>query len=91
MSSLLERLTHRGDHTSAETAKERLKLVLTSDRSDLGPELLNNIKDEIVQVLSRHIDVDPSMVDLHISAEGRKQRLVADIPFSAMTRRRRAL
>jgi cell division topological specificity factor len=89
MSSFLERISGRGERSSAETAKERLKLVLIHDRSDISPGLLSAIKDEIIQVLSKHIDVDPSVVDLHLSSEGREQRLVADIPLPGATRRRR--
>jgi cell division topological specificity factor len=90
MSTLLERITGHGERSSAATAKERLQLVLIHDRSDISPGLLNAIKDEIVQVLSKHIDVDPSVVDLHISSEGREQRLVADIPLPSSSRRRRS-
>jgi cell division topological specificity factor len=89
MSSLFERISGRGERSSADTAKERLKLVLIHDRSDISPGLLSAIKDEIIAVLSKHIDVDPSVVDLHLSSEGREQRLVADIPLPGATRRRR--
>jgi cell division topological specificity factor len=90
MNSLLDRLSNRGERSSAETAKERLKLVLIHDRSDISPGLLSAMKDEIIQVITKHIDVDPSVVDLHLSSEGREQRLVADIPLPAASRRRRS-
>lgn len=91
MSSFLNRITGHGTRPSAETAKERLKLVLIHDRSDISPGLLEAIKDEIIAVLSKHIDVDPSLVHIHLNSEGREQRLVADIPLPAPRGRKRSL
>ena len=91
MSGIMNRITGRGQRASAETAKERLKLVLIHDRSDISPGLLEAIKDEIIEVISRHIDVDPALVHIRLNAEGREQRLVADIPLPAPQSRRRAL
>ncbi len=89
MSNFLDRLTGRGGRSSAKTAKDRLIVVLNHDRSDIGPGMLETIKDEIVRVLSAHIDVDPSAVQVSLFSEGREQHLKADIPLSASTRRKR--
>jgi cell division topological specificity factor len=91
MNGLLGRITGHGERPSAETAKERLQLVLIHDRSDISPGLLEAIKDEIITVISRHIEVDPATVIIRLNAEGREQRLVADIPLPAPKGRRRAL
>ncbi len=73
---------------SAESAKERLQLVLIHDRTDLTPAELTAIKDEILQVISKHIDIDPDAVQIDVEHDGRSQRLVADIPLRSVTRRR---
>ncbi len=73
---------------SADSAKERLKLVLIHDRTDLSPEALDRLKDEILGVISRYIEIDPSAVDIKIAKDGREQRLMADIPLRAAQRRR---
>lgn len=67
--------------TSANQAKERLKLVLINDRTDLSPQALESLKNEIMQVISRYIDIDPTTVSISMTQEGREQRLVADIPI----------
>jgi cell division topological specificity factor len=90
MSSLLGRLTGH-DRSSAKTAKERLIVVLNHDRADLEPGMLETIKNEIVRVISEHIDVDPASVEVSLFSEGREQHLKADIPLAAAARRRRAL
>ncbi|MCL4528018.1 MAG: cell division topological specificity factor MinE [Chloroflexi bacterium] len=77
-----------GRKRSAESAKERLQLVLIHDRTDLSPAELNSLKDELIQVISRHVEIDADAVQIDVEHDGRSQRLVADIPLRSMTRRR---
>lgn len=73
---------------SAQSAKERLQLVLIHDRTDLTPAELTTLKDEILQVIARHVDFDSDAVEIKVEHDGRSQRLVADIPLRSVTRRR---
>ena len=91
MSGLLQRLSGSGGRRSAKTAKDRLVVVLSHDRSEISPALLETLRDEIVRVLSAHIDVDSSAVEVSLFSEGREQHLKADIPLPRATRRKRAL
>ena len=77
-----------GRKRSAESAKERLQLVLIHDRTDLSPAELTSLKDELIQVISRHIEIDADAVQIDLQHDGRSQRLVADIPLRSVTRRR---
>jgi cell division topological specificity factor len=77
-----------GRKRSAKSAKERLQLVLINDRTSLTSDELNTMKDEILQVISRHVDIDAEAVQIQVEHDGRSQRLVADIPLRSMTRRR---
>ena len=87
MKDLFDRLLGK-DRRSANAAKERLQLVLIHDRTDLSPGLLENLRDELIAVISRHVDVDPSAVRLEMASEGREQRLVADIPLKSSRKRK---
>jgi cell division topological specificity factor len=87
MSNFLDRLLGR-DQKSARQAKERMKLVLIHDRTDLSPASLDRLKDELIEVISRHIEIDPSSVAINVAQEGREQRLIADIPLRSVRRRR---
>jgi cell division topological specificity factor len=87
MSNFLERLFKR-EPNSASQAKERLKLVLIHDRVDITPSALAALKDELIEVISRHVDIDPDAVRIDIDQEGREQRLVADIPLRQVRRRK---
>lgn len=76
---------------SAVSAKERLQLVLIHDRTDLPPGIMEELRDEIIEVISRHIKIDRDSVNLNITHDGREQRLVAEIPLdnAILTGRRR--
>jgi len=76
-----------GSKRSAENAKERLQLVLIHDRTDLTPTELSSLKDEILEVISRHVDIDSDAVQIAVEHDGRQQRLVADIPLRSLRRR----
>jgi len=72
---------------SAVDAKERLKLVLIHDRTELTPDELNMMKNELLEVISRHVNFDSESVKITLNYEGREQRLTADIPLKANKRR----
>lgn len=80
---VLRRLLSRPPKSSSgEIAKERLRLVLTQDRAGISPVLLDTLKDEIISVISRHIDVEVEAVQVTIAQSGHESSLVADIPLS---------
>jgi len=74
--------------SSAEKAKDRLRLVLINDRTDLTAATLESMKDELLEVLSRYIEIDPQSMQINITQEGREQRLIADIPISGPVSRK---
>ena len=74
---------------SASQAKERLQLVLVHDRTNLTTASLESLKDELIEVISRHIDIDPTAVTIEMNKDGRQQRLVADIPIKGPRRKRK--
>ncbi len=86
MASLLARLTGRNPK-SADQAKERLKLVLIHDRTDLTPEAMGKLQDELIKVISRYVVIDPGSVHISMTQDGREQRLVADIPVKSTRRK----
>ena len=86
MGSIFDRLT--GRKRSAQSAKERLQLVLIHDRTDMTQVEMEALRDDILAVISRHVDVDPAGVRIDVERDGREQRLVADIPLRSVPRRR---
>ena len=84
--SFFERLF--GKKSSANSAKERLQLVLIHDRTDLTPAELASLRDDLIATISRHVAIEEKAVQIDVEHDGRSQRLVADIPLKAVTRRR---
>lgn len=67
--------------TSREVAKDRLHLVLVHDRIGLSEEVLTKIQDEIINALSRYVDIDREQMDISLSQGRGESKLVANIPI----------
>lgn len=77
--NIIDRIFNRSSG-SASVAKKRLQLVLTQDRTNISPETLNLLKDEIIAAISKHIEIDTANVDVTISSNSQGNRLTANIP-----------
>ncbi len=88
MNNLFNRLTGR-QPPSRQVAKDRLKLVLIHDRTDVSPAVLEQLKDELIAVISKFVDIDRDGVEVKLTQEQTESRLVADIPLLKSPRRRR--
>jgi len=87
MDNFLEKLFSK-EKKSKNTAKERLKLVLIHDRTDITPGQLENLKNELIDVISKYIKIEPNKVKINMTQEGKEHRLIADIPITSATRRK---
>lgn len=81
----LNRLRGRGEPTSRDIAKERLQLVLVHDRIKISPALLDKMKDELITVISRYVEIDAEGVEVTFTQSKRESRLIADIPVVGPT------
>jgi cell division topological specificity factor len=88
MGSFLERLSGKKT-SSADRARERLKFVLIHDRADISPGQMEKLKNELIKVIGKYVDIDPSAVHIDVAQDGREQRLVADIPLRISGSRKR--
>jgi len=72
----------RGKHYASKTiARERLRLVLAHDRSGVPPGLLNLMKKDMIEAISKHVHVDRNEAEVSLSHSKGHTRLVADIPI----------
>ena len=53
--------------SSGDIAKDRLKLLLVSDRANCSPEIMEKIKNDIIQVISKYIEIDAEGLDIQIT------------------------
>ena len=77
----------RKQEKSKNVAKERLKLVLVHDRSDLSPKFLDMVKTDIIRVISEYADIDEEALDIKVTRMKKDgevppvSALVANIPI----------
>lgn len=84
MFDLFARVFGRED-ASKDVAKERLRLVLMTDRASLSPQALGNLKDELVTVISKYLDIDQEGFQVEFSRHDESMALVANIPIKRRT------
>lgn len=63
-----------------ELACNRLKLVLMQDRTNLTPFLLERMRGEMVEVLSKYVEMDKEALELSFEQEGEQMALMLSIP-----------
>lgn len=78
--SWLNTLFGRREPTSREVAKNRLQLVLVQDRVNMSPHLLQTLKDELISVISKYVEIDAQNMEVTFTQSKRQSRLTADIP-----------
>ena len=57
---------------SREIAKDRLKILLISDRVNCSPEMMEMIKTDIAKVISKYMKIDTQSMEIQISKTGIK-------------------
>ncbi len=81
INDLLERLFFGGEPSSRDQVKRRLKLVLAHDRADLTPEMMESMRRDILEVVSRYVELDMEGLDLTLESDQRATALIANLPI----------
>lgn len=74
------------DTSSKNIAKERLRLVLVHDRSSVSPQLLESLKEDMIQVISDYMEIDKMGMTVNLSSDEKSVALVANIPVIKINR-----
>ena len=82
----LKKLFGGGSEGSRQKAKNRLQIVLMHDRTDISPQLLDNLRDEIVDVLTKYMEIDIKKIDIDLDRDENAVALVANIPVIRIKR-----
>jgi cell division topological specificity factor len=85
MFDLFARVFGRED-ASKDVAKERLRLVLIHDRASLSPQVLEDLKNDLVKVISQYLDIDQEGFQVEFSRHEKSMALVANIPIKSERR-----
>ncbi|NJL84054.1 MAG: cell division topological specificity factor MinE [Chloroflexaceae bacterium] len=79
---LIERLFRRGHPTSSRSdAKRRLKVVIAHDRAGLSTEMIEAMRRDIIEVVSRYVDIDPEQMEFSLESNDRITALIANLPI----------
>ena len=77
--------------SSCQVAKDRLKILLISDRVNCSPEVMEMIKTDIAKVISKYMKIDADNIEIQINAKGTKSGrggnpiLYANVPIVDVT------
>ena len=85
MASILQKL-FGNDKASKELAKDRLKLVLIHDRASLSPAMMDNLRRDLVEVISRYMDFDEAALDVQMAEQESMTMLEVNIPVAGVKR-----
>lgn len=66
--------------SSKDTACNRLRVVLMQDRTNLTPELMERMRREMIDLLSKYVEMDKEALELNLEQDGDQVALMLSIP-----------
>jgi cell division topological specificity factor len=82
----LLRVFGKENASSKNVAKERLRLVLVHDRADVSPQMLEDLKEDLIKVISNYMEIDERALEVNLDTSDNTVALVANIPVIKMKR-----
>jgi cell division topological specificity factor len=81
ITEILERLFSGQKSNSRGQVKQRLKFILAHDRAALTPKMMEDLRREILEVVSRYVDLDEEGLDFTLESDNRMTALIANLPI----------
>lgn len=72
--------TESKEENAKDVACNRLRVVLMQDRTNLTPELLQRMRRELIELLSKYVEMDKDALELNFDQEGDQMALMLSIP-----------
>lgn len=84
MIEALMKLFGKSEKSSKDVAKDRLKVVLIHDRANISPEIMESLRDDIIKVISKYMDINKNDMEINLANDDDSVALVANIPVHNM-------
>lgn len=84
MFDVLMKIFGKNEKKSGQIAKERLQVVLIHDRLSVKPEVMEQLKNEIIAVISKYMAVNQNAMEISIANDEDSVALVANIPVQGI-------
>ena len=75
-----------GDKASGEVARRRMQVVLMHDRMDISPDLMQSLKNDILDVLSRYMEIDQTSIQVDLEQDKECIALVSNVQVKRVYR-----
>lgn len=89
MFDVLMKIFGKNEKKSGQIAKERLQVVLIHDRASVSPEVMEQLKNDIIAVISKYMDVNKSGMEISLANDDDSVALIANIPVQSLHHARR--
>ncbi|MBQ9614790.1 MAG: cell division topological specificity factor MinE [Selenomonadaceae bacterium] len=84
MLEALMKIFGKNEKSSKEIARDRLKVVLIHDRANVSPEIMDQLRDDIIRVISNYMEINKQDMEISLANDDDSVALVANIPVSKM-------
>ncbi len=84
MLDMIMKVFGRSEKKSGQIAKERLQVVLIHDRASVSPEVMDRLKTEIIEVISKYMDINKKEMEISLANDADSVALVANIPVNSL-------
>jgi cell division topological specificity factor len=76
-----------GEKPSGQEARKRMQVVLMHDRMDLEPDILESLKNDILKVLARYMEIDQDSIRVDLEKGKEYIALVSNVQIKRVYRR----
>ena len=84
MLEIFKKLLGMNEKKSGQIAKERLQFVIIHDRATVSPEVMEQLKADIIAVISKYMDINTNAMAITFEKDSESVALIANIPVQSL-------